>query len=269
MTRAAARATLPSEPPDATARALAEVADPRGDVPIWVHPEWAERFPWLLQGITGAGPDRPFDLALFGQGRPSDVMGRWWALGRAVGAPRIVHGHQVHGAAVRVHDAGVPGLHVSLATDGHVTRATDTLLAVSIADCVPVSLVEPEQRIVALLHAGWRGVASSILERGLEVLRERLAVDAGALHVHLGPAICGRCYEVGPEVHRGLGLPEPARPAPLDLRAVLVRRALRAGVSAEHVTTSTWCTRCGDSPFFSHRGGRPERQVAFLGIAAR
>jgi copper oxidase (laccase) domain-containing protein len=54
----------------------------------------------------------------------------------------------------------------------------------------------------------------------------------------------------------------------VDLRAVLAERAHAAGVPEHHVTASTWCTKCGDTPFFSHRGGRPERQVAFLGIAA-
>lgn len=237
------------------------------DPPLWTHPEWRERFPWLIQGITGSGAEeRPFDLALFGRGRPHEVMERWWSLGRAVGAHRIVHGHQVHGAVVRVHDDGPAGLHVFPATDGHVTRASGVVLAVSVADCVPVALVDPARRAVALLHAGWRGVAAGILERGLAVMEERLLARADELHVHLGPAICGRCYEVGPEVHRGLGLPEPSAPEPLDLRAVAAERALAAGVRPDRLTVSTWCTRCGDSPFFSHRGGRPERQVAFLGV---
>jgi YfiH family protein len=260
MTRTAA----PAAP---RARMVAEISAASGGVPIWTHPEWRERFPWLIQGITGAGTaERPFDLALFGQGRPHEVMERWWALGSAVGATRIVHGHQVHRAAVRVHDEGAEGLHVSPATDGHVTRTPGVVLCVSVADCVPVALVQPDARAVALLHAGWRGVAAGILERGLATLADRLAAKSEDLHMHLGPAICGRCYEVGPEVHSGLGLLEPAAPAPVDLRAVVVERALAAGVRGDRITASSWCTKCGDSPFFSHRGGRAERQVAFLGV---
>lgn len=245
---------------------VAEIPSALAAVPAFTHPGWTDRFPWLMQGITGAGDGQPFDLALFGQGRPSEVIERWWALGRAVGAHRLVHGQQVHGAAVRVQDHGPPGLQVSPETDGHASRAPGVLLTVSIADCVPISIVHEEARTVALLHAGWRGAAAGILERGLDVLHERFALPAVDLHVHLGPAICGRCYEVGPEVHRGLGLAEPPRPAPVDLRAVLGARARAAGVAAERVSTSSRCTRCGDSPFFSHRGGRSERQVAFLGI---
>ena len=239
------------------------------DIPLWEHPEWRTRFPWLIQGVTDAGAGGvPFDLALFGDGRPREVLERWWALGRATGATRLVLGHQTHGAVVQLHGDGPPGLYVSPATDGHATEATGVLLTVSIADCVPVFLVESETRTVALLHGGWRGIAAGILERGIELLVEHLAVHPGRLHMHLGPAICGGCYEVGPEVHRALGLSEPPGPEPVDLLAVLAARAHGLGLAAERITGSTHCTRCGDSPFFSHRRGCAERQVAVLGLAA-
>ena len=238
------------------------------DVPLWEHPEWRDGFPWLVQGVTGVGAAaEPFDLALLGDGRTGEVMGRWQALGRATGAMRVVHGHQVHGAAVCFHSEELPGLHVSPDTDGHVSATPGVLLTVSVADCVPISLVDPELRAVALLHGGWRGIAAGILERGIRVLEERLSACPADLRVHLGPAICSECYEVGPEVYRGLGLPEPSRPERMDLRAHVAERALRAGVGEDGITVSKHCTRCGDSPFFSHRGGRSERQVAVLGLS--
>ena len=135
--------------------------------------------------------------------------------------PRWVHGRQVHGATVRLHEAGPPGLAISPSCDGHVSGAPGVLLTVGLADCVGISLVDPVRRAVALLHSGWRGTAAGILEAGITVLRERLDSHARDLHVHLGPAICGRCYEVGPEVHAALGLPAPRGPQPVDLRAVL------------------------------------------------
>jgi YfiH family protein len=254
------------------ARGVAEMRSAPGSeqgVPLWQHPEWSERFPWLAQGITGERVEEshePFDLALFGEGRTRGVMERWRALGRAVGIERIVHGQQVHGAVIRLHQESAPGLFVSPDTDGHVTRIPGILLTVSIADCVPISLVASERRVVALLHGGWRGIAAGILERGIETLTERMGARADELHAHFGPAICGDCYEVGPEVHRGLGLSDPGRNEPVDLRAVLAERAAAAGLRRENVTSSTRCTKCGDSPFFSHRGGRVERQVALLGI---
>ncbi len=84
--------------------------------------------------------------------------------------------------------------------------------------------------------------------------------------MHLGPAICGACYEVGPEVHAALGLEVPPLAAPVDLREALARQARAAGVPPESITISSLCTLCGDGNLFSHRGGRSERQVAILGL---
>ncbi|HEY8469511.1 MAG TPA: polyphenol oxidase family protein [Longimicrobiales bacterium] len=238
-----------------------------GPVPWYVHPGWAERFPWLVQGITGRGDDpEPFDLGLAGSTPVGTALGRLRALRDALGCQRAVHARQVHGATLLWHEPGPPGLFLAEAADGHATRAEGLLLTISVADCVPVSLVDPERRSIALLHAGWRGTAAGVLEAGVEAL---LAAGSRAdtLHVHLGPAICGDCYEVGPEVHAALGLPEPAGPEPVDLRATLAARAVRLGIPPEHVTISEFCTRCGSAPFFSHRAGERGRQ--FAGLALR
>lgn len=248
-------------------RTLREVVG-GGRVPVARNHEWVDRFPWLVHGITwrGAEGGTPFDLALFGAGDPGRARRRWHALGRETGLPRMVHGRQVHGAEVRLHEEGRPGLAATSVADGHITGTPGVLLGVTVADCVPVLVVDPARRAVAVLHAGWRGVAAGVLEAGLGALTDRLASRWADLHVHLGPAICGACYEVGPEVHEALGLPVPGEATPVDLRGVLARRAANAGVGVERITVSTWCTRCDSSPFFSHRGGDPERQVAFAGI---
>jgi YfiH family protein len=221
----------------------------------------------VAQGCTGQGdPEDPFDLALFGAAAPARaVLRRWETLLRGTGFSRGVHARQVHGAAVRFHHGGEPGLLVAEPCDGHATADPDVLMAVTTADCVPVSIVDPLRPAVALVHAGWRGAAAGILQRGVAVLAERAASRPGDLHVHLGPCICGSCYEVGPEVFEALGLPRPHGPEPVDLRAALAERALAAGVSRANVTVSEHCTRCGEG-FFSHRGGDAERQVGFLGL---
>ena len=86
------------------------------------------------------------------------------------------------------------------------------------------------------------------------------------LHAHLGPAICGACYEVGPEVCDALGLPKQSGPTPVDVRALLVSRARSLGMQECRITVSEHCTLCGTAGLFSHRGGRSERQAALLGI---
>lgn len=263
-----------------------------GAVPRWVHPEWEALFPWLAQGTTGRGEDgRAADFALFGGDGKRSLDTPWVRLAEAEGFDVVAHARQVHGPRVLTYDAsallsgsiapdllgrsedvgdasGPFRLVIGPDADGHASAAPGLLVGITVADCVPVFVVDPEQRITGLLHAGWRGAASGILEGGLKTLRSRFGSLARDLHVHLGPAICGRCYEVGREVHLALGLPDPEGPQPVDLRMILADRALRLGVRRDRITRSAFCTRCGGSPFFSHRRGDAARQVAFLGIKA-
>lgn len=232
------------------------------DIPLHVLDDWTDRFPWLVHGTTGRGPDGAFDLGLSGQTPVGTSMSRWRALRQATGMPRAVHGLQVHGRTVRIHDCDDGDLSVSDGVDGHVTGRPGTLLTVTVADCVPISLVDPRRRRVALLHGGWRGTAAGMVEAGLEAL----GADPAELFAHLGPAICGDCYEVGPEVHEALGLEVPAENTPVDVRAVQAGQLLEAGVAVERLSVSEHCTRCGTG-FFSHRGGDAARQLGVLGIA--
>lgn len=242
-------------------RTVREPLGPDPAVPLYSVPEWRERFPWLVHGTTGRGGDHSFDLGLFGETPVGTALGRWRALRDRLAVPRAVHSRQVHGPVVMEHGDPTPGLYVTEGRDGHVTGTPGILLTVSLADCVPISLVDPRRRRVALLHGGWRGTAAEIVGRGLDLLGS----DPSDLHAHLGPAICGRCYEVGPEVHQALGLPVPAHPSPVDVRAVQATELVEAGVAAERITVSGHCTLCGDG-FFSHRGGSTARQLGVLAI---
>jgi hypothetical protein len=225
-------------------------------VPLFVHTEWSQHWPWLVNGIT---PREAGNFSSFGGQTAQTLYKQWQWLRNVTGMRKSVLGRQVHGAQVLRHGAQSPGLLLAEESDGHITDQANILLAVSIADCVPVFLVDETTRTVGALHAGWRGTAAGIVGNAIEMMGKNV-------YVHFGPAICGNCYEVGPEVHTALGLPAPAQNTPVDLRAVLAAQCVAKGVPVDHITTSTWCTRCGDSPFFSHRAGHPERQVAVIGL---
>ena len=230
----------------------------RGDVPLFAHPEW-ERWNWLVQGVT---PREAGNFASFGEQTTNEIQTRWRNLRAQTDTRRSVLGRQVHGAHVINHETFADGMLFTDDADGHITRVVGTLLGVSVADCVPVFIVDERQRMAGALHAGWRGVAAKILDRGIKCMGGTPA----SMHVHLGPAICGDCYEVGPEVHTQLGLSDPGKNANIDIRGVLVQQALAAGISEANITSSSFCTRCSDSPFFSHRAGHPERQVGVIGL---
>lgn len=246
-------------------RTVAETPAP-GGVPFLTNPEWSELLPGLCQGITTGGAGGAFDMGWPGPTAGSAVHERWDLLGRTTGFTRIVHGRQVHGSRVESHGAGSGGRTLVAACDGHATDTPGVLLTVATADCVPVSIAVRDGSAVALLHAGWRGTAAGVLEEGVDTLLRLAGAHPSALRVHLGPAICGRCYEVGPEVHEALGLPVPDNPVPVDLRLEQARRAVALGVDPERVTVSELCTRCGDCGLFSYRRGDSGRQIAVLGI---
>jgi copper oxidase (laccase) domain-containing protein len=130
------------------------------------------------------------------------------------------------------------------------------------ADCLPVAVAGAHA--VAMVHAGWRGLAGGVLEEGVLALRE--LGEEGALTAAIGPGAGACCYEVGDEV-RGAFAPEFSRERNLDLKGAARAALGRAGVEATH--DAGHCTLCGDPAlWFSHRrdGGITGRQggVAWL-----
>jgi len=163
----------------------------------------------------------------------------------------IVMGWQVHGTEIATWDRPPPAGRGGYASpgaeldqvDGHTTAATGLGLLVLVADCLPVALASGGR--VAMLHAGWRGLAGGILARGVAAFDEPPAAA-------IGPGIGRCCYEVGPEVLAAFGdLEGVADGRMLDLRAAAEAKLRAAGVEAiEHVDL---CTACRPDLFFSHR----------------
>jgi hypothetical protein len=229
-----------------------------------------------VAGITERGSaDAPFSLGLSAADPAEQVMARFRAF-RAAMRPEfyaLQMAHQVHGREIVHHDRVAEGWHVRDDVDGHLTSQPGLLLAVTVADCVPVYITRDDGSAVALLHAGWKGIAAGMMEAGIAALSSasgaRAVWPSGRLAVHLGVAICGACYEVGPEVVQaveGRMVPGKSR---LDLRSALARRAEAAGV--KDISISPWCTNCDRGRFFSHRGsgGDGGRQIAYLGRIGR
>jgi YfiH family protein len=222
----------------------------------------------VVAGITGRGsePGCGFDLGLWSREPVSDVMNRWLGFRRAMPEFSVVMlGNQVHGVEVREAGPGEGWIQIQ-GVDGWVSRTRGVLLTVTVADCVPVYLILPG-RGVALLHAGWRGTAGGILDRGLAALIGATGGSEADVTMHCGVGICGDCYEVGSEVMAGCGVAaKGAGPWHLDLREVLMERARKLGLRA--VSRSGWCSAHDRRSFYSHRASRGQdgRMVAFLGL---
>lgn len=202
---------------------------------------------------------RPVDLGTGGDD-PAEARLR---VARAIGLDpaRVFAVEQVHGQRIVEPDGpegegiasfAVPG-DEAVEADGLFTREPDDSLAVQVADCLPIAVAGPGGRV--LLHCGWRGLATGMLEQGV-------ALVAGSEAV-IGPSIGPCCYEVGPEVADALGAGRTDH-GTIDLVGVAKARLEAAGVAS--VLVSGLCTSCESDRFFSYRrqGKAAGRQMAIF-----
>jgi len=246
------------------ARTTAESSVGTAAAPRYELEEWKRRF-GVVAGITGR--EGGFDLGLVSADSMRAVMTRWRAFEQAMAEEfsGLVVSVQRHATDIGSCDTPVNGLLIREGLDGHVTAAGGILLGVTVADCIPVYLLHPNSGTMALLHAGWRGVAGGILERGVELVSSRSRADPCDIVMHCGVGICGRCYKVGSEVMEAITGKPHGRSEALDLRRVLQDRA--CGLGLHEVSVSSWCSAHDQDRFFSHRasGGGTGRMLAYLG----
>ncbi len=196
------------------------------------------------------------------QGEDAEATARWQALTLALadqGVPRLASARQVHGTRVLVHGDAWDGWLRIDGADGHLLSRGGAA-AITIADCVPVFLAHPSGT-AAVIHAGWRGVAGGILAEAIRAFAAR-GLPADELVLHLGPSICGRCYEVGVDVYAQLTGWTTQRPRQVDLRALLAEQAKQFGIT--RWSASGDCTKCDNDRFYSHRAGDAGRQIAVI-----
>jgi YfiH family protein len=165
---------------------------------------------------------------------------------RQLGLRGLARGYQVHGATVhRVRGNGQIAAPADVEADGQATTLHAVGVMVLTADCLPVAL--GTNGAVAMVHAGWRGLAAGVLEEGVCALRE--LGDEGDIHAVIGPGAGPCCYEVGEEVHAAFGGAHRTG-RHVDLKT-LARDRLHALGVAEVQDVDT-CTIC-DERFFSYR----------------
>lgn len=216
------------------------------------------------RGGAATGPYASLDLAIGDGGHDrAAVEENYRRVAALAGVPRerVVQGRQTHATRVDVVDGPRP---IVDGVDGHATGMPGLALLVLTADCLPVALAA--DGAVAMVHAGWRGLAGGILAEGVRALRA--AGGTGAVTAAIGPGAGGCCYEVGDEVRAAFSdVPDARRGRNIDLKAVATARLRAVGVDTVHDVGL--CTMCSDaSLFFSHRrdGGVTGRQA---GVAWR
>jgi len=166
----------------------------------------AEAIVTTRDGGVSAGVYATLNLSFSVGDEPGNVVENRRRAAAAVGAGLrdLVFARQVHGAAVRVvtaadrGGANAPGGTVGDA-DALVTNTPGPVLAVLVADCVPIVLYDPRARVLACVHAGWRGTVARAPGAALAAM-ETLGARPAGVRVGIGPAIGPDRYQVGAEV---------------------------------------------------------------------
>jgi len=269
-----------------------------------------EKIPWLLHGFsTRPGGEttvyggKSLNLGFTKDDSRERVQENRQTLLKKLGAGStwpLITVRQVHSDIIHVIRSGESG---PLTGDGLVTNVPEIVLAVLTADCLPVLLVDTKNKAIGAFHAGWRGTAARIAEKGLGIMRREYGTRPQDVRAAIGPGIQQCCYEIGEELRekfrsqfayaddlfREVQDSDPVREkypllflnmrAPghgdlcvklhLDLREANRRQLLSAGVPEKQITALNDCTSCNPSRFFSHRAekGRTGRMMAAIGIS--
>ena len=258
---------------------------------------------WLVHGFSTRLGGRPaLNLGFTEWDESEQVAANRARFAEALGATKmpLVTLRQFHSDVI--HFAAGPSAEAPKA-DALMTSTLGLLLAVQTADCVPILLADTRRRVVAAVHAGWRGTLARIAVKALGRMRMEFGTRPRDVIAALGPAIGRCCYEVGPDVAQAFAaqfplaadwfdgpfeqlsrgeeplwlpwltmmppghVPPPPR-VRLDLRASNRWQLMDAGVREKQIFISGLCTACRTDLLFSYRreGTRTGRLMAVIGI---
>jgi YfiH family protein len=272
------------------------------------------KFGWLVHGFS----TRPGGESLLGGNRVLNLGFTDWDARERVAANRakfaaalpasemsLITLRQFHSDVIHVAKRPLSEAPKADAprADALVTRTAGLLLGVQTADCVPILLADTRHRVVAAIHAGWRGTLARVAVKALGRMQMEFGTRPRDVVAALGPSIGRCCYEVGSEVARSfaaqfpnaaewfdgpfdqlafgeepLWLPwltmmPPGRVPPpprvqLDLRACNRWQLIDAGVRGKQIDVNELCTACRRDLLFSYRreGAKTGRMMAFIGV---
>jgi YfiH family protein len=226
-------------------------------------------------GRTGGASRDQFaslNLSYFVGDDRTNVDSNWDLLRRKIPALKTVaRMNQVHGIEVHVVTRDTAANRPR--GDGIVTAEPGVILGIFSADCVPILMIDPKQKIAGAFHAGWRGILADIAKVGVQAMTQ-LGANLSDLRAALGPSIGQCCFEVDKELadrfttdHVRAGRPGKAF---LDLRAIARDQLLSTGLDDANIANVGPCTKCANAQFFSRRAASGQTtglNLSFVGFA--
>ena len=147
--------------------------------------------------------------------------------------------------------------------DALLTCRPAVTVSVRTADCFPILLADMHHRVVAAVHAGWRGTADGVAVEAVDKMRREFGTSPGHVIAAIGPGIGACCYQVGEEVARRFGLTQAG---PVDLAAENLRQLTGHGVPRSSIRVAGICTFCNPAQFYSFRRDRESagRMISYI-----
>lgn len=187
-----------------------------------------------------------------------------------IGGNKIIAAEIVHGVKVEVIDNS--SLEFILEADGIITKDANIFLSVTIADCIPVYLYESEQRIIGVLHCGWRGIVSGIIENAIKRV---MSIDGKVekIKIAMGPGINSCHFEIGNDVlckfkDYAEFVIRRENKIFVDLKGIIIKQLNGLGIDSKNIENNKECTMESDM-YFSFRRDKPrvtEAMVAVIGL---
>lgn len=182
----------------------------------------------------------------------------------------VVFAEQVHGYTIGMADN--TSANPVRGVDGLISRQVP--VAVMMADCVPVLLVDPVHRVCSAVHAGWKGTLDNIARRAVDLM-ENVGAQLDEIYCVIGPHIGGCCYDVTEERSK-LFQDRYGRDEKMAYRAdgkwhldvgwMNYRHLIESGISVEHIDASPICTSCQHHDYFSFRKDAQEESGKMMAV---
>lgn len=187
----------------------------------------------------------------------------------------FIYLRQVHSDEIRRVEEP---LSSPLKGDALLTNQPHLLLIIQTADCLPVFMVDESQKVIAAVHAGWKGTCQRIVEKGVLALQEYYRCELSSLWAAMGPSIGPGCYEVGEDVRKKVEddrffIPVSSKTKEsgpryfFDLRGANFQQMKDAGVKENHIFTLPICTHCQKNMHsYRREGEKAGRLLNFIGL---
>ncbi len=241
---------------------------------------FANGFSTRIGGVSPF-PDGDLNLAGFNEDTAENIYeNRRRFLGAFDGEYKLAMVWQVHGSDIKVV-RGMDDIGDSEENaDAVISNIPGVLAGAKTADCVPVLIGDTRTGAFAAVHAGWRGTVRSIVSKTVSRMKTEFGSDPSDMVAAIGPAACGRNYEIGQDVIDEFADShadsekyfEPTRPghALVDLHAANRDQLIAAGVSEDRIFSAPYCTMERLDLFFSYRkekktNGKTGRLLSVIG----